>query len=197
MSIEALNEVLLANLGNRLTPELVTGILAGYTKAQICPLNLEEIPPQEYDGAVFHVARMRDILSELIPLHQKHWEETEGYRHGLELNPDYDRMMYMEDRGQFLVFTLRQDGMLVGNCMMYLIQNTHTQTWTAEEDTIYILPEYRRGRLGVHFVQYAETILRCMGVAEVKLTVKTVNRVTALLMRLGYKHTANQLNKIL
>jgi GNAT superfamily N-acetyltransferase len=67
----------------------------------------------------------------------------------------------------------------------------------AEEDTIYILPEYRKGRLGVRLIRYVEYVLANMGVTEIRVTVKTVNEVGRLLQHLGYNHTGNQLTKIL
>ena len=197
MNIEALNQVLQTNLGNRLTPELVVGILTAIQTADYAPINIEDIPPEEYGEFTIHVASLRTILNEIVPLHERHWEETEKYRHGIPLNPDYEYMMRAEDQGRFLVFTVRHEGNLVGNCMMYMTKSTHTQEWIAEEDTIFILSEYRKGRLGLRFIKYVEDVLRNMGITEIRVTVKTVNRVGDLLKAVGYQHTANQLIKIL
>jgi hypothetical protein len=99
--------------------------------------------------------------------------------------------------GRFMVFTVRKDQELVGNCMVYLSQSTHTRRWIAEEDTLFIVKDHRKGRVGIKLVQYGERVLASLGVTEVRVTVKTVNRVGSLLQALGYQHTANQLIKVL
>lgn len=197
MNIEALNQILQNNLGNKVTPELLVGILTAVQSADYAPINIEDIPSEVYGEFTIHCARLRTILDEIVPLHQRHWEETEKYRHGIPLNPNYEYMMQCEDQGRFLVFTVRHGDLLVGNCMMYMTKSTHTQEWIAEEDTIFILSEYRKGRLGLRFIKYVEDVLRNMGITEIRVTVKTVNRVGDLLQAVGYQHTANQLTKIL
>lgn len=192
-----LYDILSRNFGNVLTPELVAGILQAASIAPDQSINIEDIPPIEYDGAVIHVERMQAILPEIVPLHAAHWAETEKYRHGVPLNVDYDHMVNAERQGRFILFTVRRDGALVGNCAMYLTCSTHTQQWVAEEDTLFILSEHRRGRLAIKLIQYVEDVLKNMGITEIRVTVKTVNRVGDLLERLGYAHTANQLVKVL
>lgn len=196
----SLYEVLKRNVGNTLTPELVMGILAAVEESpRSSAINVEDIPPQEYGEYILQVERIedQDVLEELKPVHAAHWKETERYRHGIALNPDYQYMINAERSGRFMLFTVRSLDGLVGNCMMYLSKSTHTQRWVAEEDTIFILPEHRKGRLGVRLIRYVEDVLRNMGVTEIRVTVKTVNEVGRLLTLLGYNHTGNQLTKTL
>ena len=197
MNLDLLMSVLQRNTGNVLTPELIYGVLQSVSQTQDTSINVEDIPATEYAQFVIGVERIASILDEIKPIHQQHWQETEGYRHGIALNPDYQYMVNAEQGGRFILFTVRTDGKLVGNCMMYLSRSTHTQRWVAEEDTIFILPEYRQGRLGVRLIRYVEDVLRNMGVTEIRVTVKTVNRVGELLQHLGYSHTGNQLTRIL
>lgn len=195
--LDVLTAVLQRNAGNVLSPELIYGILQSVSQTPDTSINIEDIPPGEYAQFVICVERIADILEELKPIHAAHWQETERYRHGIALNPDYQYMINAERSGRFMLFTVRSEGELVGNCMMYLSKSTHTQRWVAEEDTIFILPEYRQGRLGVRLIRYVEDVLRNMGVTEIRVTVKTVNRVGELLQHLGYSHTGNQLTRIL
>jgi GNAT superfamily N-acetyltransferase len=196
--MNGLYETLKRNIGNTLTPELIMGILASLEEASRQEaINIQDIPAVEYGDNLLQVERIEDVLEELKPVHAAHWQETERYRHGIALNPDYNYMINAERTGRFMLFTVRNDDGLVGNCMMYLSRSTHTQRWVAEEDTIFILPEYRKGRLGVRLIRYVEDVLRNMGVTEIRVTVKTVNDVGRLLTHLGYNHTGNQLTKIL
>ena len=189
-------QILSNNLGNTLTPELVYGILFALQNDTDDRINVEDIPAEEYEGFLILAERIEDCIEEIKPLHDAHWQETEGYRHGLQLNMDYPYLINAERSGRFILFTVRCEGKLVGNCMMYLARSTHTQKWVAEEDTIFILPEYRKGRLGVRLIRYVEDVLRNMGITEVRITVKTVNTVAKLMMRMGYAHTGNQLTKV-
>lgn len=192
-----LRQILERNIGNVLTEELALGIMLSVSGNSDEYINIADIPAEEYGDAVINVEFLKDCLDEIKPVHAQHWAETESYRHGIALNPNYEYMCNAEAQGRFMLFTVRVAGRLVGNCMMYLSKSTHTQKWVAEEDTIFILPEYRKGRLGIRLIRYVEDVLLNMGVTEIRVTVKEVNEVGRLLQHLGYDHTGNQLTKIL
>ena len=196
MNIDALREALMGNLGNKLTPELAVGLIHAATQESVRRLD-PEYPAFEYVDYTIQHEFLENVLDEIKPVHRAHWEETEGYRHGIALDPDYDYMVNAERTGRFMLFTVRTNKQLVGNCMMYLTQSTHTRKWIAEEDTIFIDKEHRKGRIGIKLIQYVERVLATLGVTEIRVTVKTVNRVGDLLQALGYQHTANQLIKVL
>lgn len=142
------------------------------------------------------IERMADIQAEMEPIHLAHWHETEGYRHGLGLNFDYERVIEYEKRGLYVLFTLRGDGELVGNCGIYLNLSTHTQKKVATEDTIFILPDHRKGGNSRWFHDQVESTLIDMGVSETRITVKLANRAQKLFERWGYKPTAVELVKV-
>lgn len=196
MNIDALREALMGNLGNKLTPELAVGLIHAATQESVRRLDTG-YPAYEYVDYTIQCEYFEEVLDELKPLHRAHWEETEGYRHGVELNPDYNYIINAERSGRLLLVTVRNEGVVVGNCMMYLTQSTHTKKWVAEEDTIFVHKAHRKGRIGIKLIQYVERVLESLGVTEIRVTVKTVNRVGDLLQALGYQHTANQLIKVL
>lgn len=187
------------NIGKELTHALALDIMNAATRLD--PLlsieAIEQILPEEHEGFVFAVERMEDIQKEMEPLHLAHWEETEAHRHGLTLNPDYETFIQYEQAGRYILFAVRKDERLVGNCAMYLARSTHTQTLIATEDTLYFLPEARRGAVAKHFIAYCEAALKRLGVKEITVTVKTVNRAGLFFQRLGYKHVENGLTKVL
>lgn len=191
--------LLKAHIGKRLTSDLATRIymLAETMPMLIPPDRIEAILPETCGQVTFAIERMRDIEAEIKPLHQAHWHETEGHRHGLDLNPDYETFKRYERTGRYVLFTARKAGCLVGNCAMYLGMSAHTQTLVATEDTLYLLPEARRGTTGRAFIGYVEDGLRKLGVREIDITVKTVNRAERLFRMLGYRHVENGLTKIL
>lgn len=146
----------------------------------------------------FAEERYRDILEELKPLHWEHWKETEGYRHGLDFAPDYNRYCQFNDIGFYRQFTARDDaGRLVGNIGMYVTDSMHTRNKVATEDTLYLLPEARHGWIAAQFVKFVEDQLQKLAPIEINITIKEANRLPKLMTRLGYLKTASQYSKTL
>ncbi|PTR10839.1 hypothetical protein C8R32_101369 [Nitrosospira sp. Nsp5] len=187
------------NLGLPLTPELAADIcLAADHLATLVPAeDIQQIEPARHGGLVFSVERIEGITDEIEPLHRAHWAETEEYRHELPFNPDYDTFIRYERAGRYVLFTLRSEMRLLGNCALYLDKSAHTQTLIATEDTLYLLPEARKGRVANCFVAYVENAMRLLGVSEINISVKTVNKAERFFRLLGYRHVENGLTKIL
>jgi hypothetical protein len=192
-------DILRANIGKTLTSEIAADIMcaAGQIPTLIPFDAIEKIKPAEYREFTFAVERIEDIADEVKPLHKCHWDETESHRHDLPFNPDYETFFRYERAGRYVLFTLRKDGELLGNCAMYLDKSAHTQTLIATEDTLYLLPEARRGRAAIKFVAYVESALRQIGAKEINITVKTVNTAGKFFRALGYQHVEDGLTKIL
>lgn len=183
----------------KMTPQLALAICNAASRVpDLLPQGrFEKIEPEECGPFLFARERMQDILAELMPLHQSHWKETEEHRHGLELKPDYEKFIRHEQAGRCAVFTLRQDGRLLGNFSLYLSQSMHTQTLMATEDTLFLLPEARKGRTAGRFIGYAERALKQLGVREINVSVKLVNKALRYFQIIGYKHVSNGLTKVL
>lgn len=186
-------------MGLALSPELAADICvaSGAIEPLVQASCIEQIEPEHYDGYVFTVERIEDIAAEIKPLHRAHWDETEMHRHELSFNPDYEAFIRYERAGRYVLLTLRRSGKLLGNCAMYLDKSTHTQTIIATEDTLYLLPEARKGRVASRFITYVENAMRLLGVREINITVKTVNKAGRFFRLLGYRHVENGLSKLL
>ena len=194
MQIPPLRRALGAHIGQVLTPELACAIevaAAGVTN-QIYPADFGQT---EHAGYTIQAERMAEIIPELHELHEAHWLETEKYRHGLQLNPDYARYCAIEAAGGLVQFTVRKDGELVGNMRMFLANSLHTQTPVATEDTIFIAPAHRGGFLVMALLRFAESALLSIGVHEIRSNSKLVNRADVLLRRMGYEPFAIQMVK--
>lgn len=191
--------LLKANVGLTLTPDLAANIcvVASRMERLVQTSNLEQIKPEHYKSFVFSLERIEDITEEIRPLHEAHWNETEEHRHGLPFRPDYAAFIHYERAGRYILLTLRSEGRLLGNCAMYLDRSTHTQTVIATEDTLYLLPEARRGMVAKRFVRYVENVMKLLGAREINITVKTVNKAGRFFRLLGYRHVENGLTKIL
>jgi len=191
--------LLKANVGSTLTSDLAADICVVANRMETLAQlrDIAQIKPRYNAHLVFAVERIENITEEIKHLHRAHWNETEGHRHRLPLQPDYEAFIRYEQAGRYLLFTVRSEGKLLGNCAMYLDKSAHTQTLIATEDTLYLLPEARRGTIAKRFVRYVENALRLLGVREINITVKTVNKAARFFRLLGYRHVENGLTKIL
>lgn len=188
-----------SHIGKPLSPEIAADIcmFADQIPTLVHPEKIERIPPEQCGEFAFAVEKMDDIAEEVKPLHQAHWNETEGHRHGMKLDPDYEVFSRYERAGRYVLFTLRHNGQLLGNCAMYLDKSTHTQTLIATEDTLYLLPEARKGRTAMRFVAFIEKALEQIGAKEICITVKTVNAAGKFFRALGYRHVEDGFIKVL
>jgi hypothetical protein len=195
---DRLRDALGSNLGCVLTPELAAMIEHLATDRADNARDPASFEPRAYGGLVFQVESFRDILPELEDLHQQHFAETEQHLRGVALNPNYTYMANRERNGTLIQFTARAaDGTLAGNLRMYLGESLHTGRQFAEEDTFYLLPEYRKGATALSFLRYAEEALVGMvGVVEVRANSKIVNQAHRLMEYRGYRHVANQYVKL-
>lgn len=179
--------LLAAHIGQTLTPEAAAAIVAHF-EATGRPIDLRVIAPQQCGRLTFQAERLMDIIAEMERLHQLHWLETEGYRHSLGLKMDYDSLVLEEQAGTMIQFTARDGAELVGNYRIFLRRDRHTGTRFAEEDTLYLLPQYRQGRNGLRFLEYPQAALRAMGYHRFEATVKDANPAAGrLLEHRGFK----------
>lgn len=200
MTNSRLLSILKSHIGLPLNAELAADImLAADQVPTLVPFDvIEKVRPYVYqENILFSLEQIEDIAEEIKPLHRAHWDETETHSHGLPFNPDYETFIRYERAGRYVLFTLRIEGKLLGNCAMYLNKSTHTQTLLATEDTLFLLPEARKGRLAFKFVDYIERSLRQIGVREITISVKVVNKAGKFFQVIGYRHVENGFSKIL
>lgn len=196
---QLLIDILRANIGQPMTPDLAADIMVAADQIPtLIPFNVfEKIKPESHGDLTFSYERLEDIIDEMKPLHQAHWAETEKHRHGIAFNPDYETFFRYERAGRCVIFTLREDSRLLGNFSLYLDKSMHTKTLLATEDTLFLLPEARKGRVAMRFIAYAENALKVIGVREINVSVKTINRAGRFFRMIGYKHTEDGLSKFL
>ena len=182
-----------ARFGSVLTPELAAQIeFDAHDRAERA-IDPALFLPRAYRNLVFRVESFRAVLAELEPVHAAHFEETEKHLAGFELKPDYGYMAERERMGTLVQFTARDGEKLVGNLRMYLAKSLHTGNLVAEEDTFYLLPDYRKGFSAMSFLRYAEEMLvQVLGVEEIRANTKIVNAASKLMDYRGYRHVANQ-----
>ena len=79
-----------------------------------------------YNGVEFNAEPLEGCLELIKKQHQLQWDELDQGAKGLQLKPDYERLLEGNALGRYIIFTARKDGELVGNCGVWLIpQRTH------------------------------------------------------------------------
>lgn len=194
MNLEA---ILWNNEGQRLTPELIVGILQGAAYVPANYIDFSAIEPLVYGDYVFHAERFATAVEELKPLHTAHWLETEKHRHGLHLAYDYPGFEALDRAGRLVLFTVRRGGELVGQCAQKLGTSMHTGTLFADEDSLFLRADCRGGWTAKRFIAYMEAGLQTLGVVEVRASTKLVNTAGKLLELCGFARVANQYVKML
>jgi len=141
------------------------------------------------------LANFKETYKELEPLYRQHYSEMVKRLEetGLKCspyNPRLDEYVKASDGGWLLTFVLRLDGIAVGYSNVYITNDMHNQDLIAQEDTVYVLPEHRTG-WGRKLINEVHNELKRRGVRRLNITTATDLRVSKLLSRMGYKHTAH------
>ncbi len=142
------------------------------------------------DNLRFARERAHDLIEEIKPLLERHWEEIAHYK-DIPLNPDYDFYRLLEDSDSLRCFTVRNSdlaGQLVGYAIYLCKTNIHYRTSRqAVQDILFLSPEYRGGRAGLAFIDWYDDQLRAEGVQAVYQHVKTTHNFGPVLERVGYE----------
>jgi GNAT superfamily N-acetyltransferase len=132
------------------------------------------------EGACAVVPDMQELVS-------RHWREV-GHYEDMPIDPDYLRYQQLEAAGVLRTFTARVAGALVGYGIFLVAPGLHYRTvLMAQETTLYLAPEYRRGTAGLRFMRYVDEQLIAEGVTHISRHVKQRRDHGKLLERMGYQ----------
>jgi hypothetical protein len=121
-----------------------------------------------HQGYAIQVERLQDIAVEAEALHEEFLRETRPTPLG-DYAWDKRALIFKERAAQLVQFTIRRDGVLVGQSRMHLGQSLHDGRKLAQEDSFYIQPAHRQGWLAVVFMRFGETVLtRRLGVTDIR-----------------------------
>lgn len=127
---------------------------------------------------------VKDELSELIYLH---WEEIALYQDHIKLNPNWKEYARLSASGALRMFTVRDDGELVGYFVLVVSPSLHYSDHVfATNDVIFIKPEFRKGTAGGRLIKFAEDQLRAEGVTLMTVNTKVHAPFDPLMERMGF-----------
>lgn len=127
------------------------------------------------------------VKEEIQPLLEKHWKEIALYPDIL-LNPDWERYAGVEEHGALRIYTIRNDGTLVGYAVFFVLPSPHYKdSLQAGEDILFLDASLRGHFVGVRFMKFCEEELTKEGVQVVRHHTKAKFSFAPLLEHLGYE----------
>jgi GNAT superfamily N-acetyltransferase len=141
------------------------------------------------------IEKFAPTYRELEPLYRQHYSEMQERLsdEGVTISPYNPRLDEYERAGEggwLLTFVLRYEGKACGYSNVYVTNDMHNHDLIAQEDTVFVLKEHRNG-MGRRLIQFVHDELKRRGVKRLNITTATDLRVSKLLGRMGYKHTAH------
>ena len=136
----------------------------------------------------FQRETLSTLWPEVRPLLTDHWAEIAHYA-DIPLEPREDRYAMMEEHDALRVFTAREDGKLIGYACFIVVPHLHyASSLTANQDVLFLLPDYRNVGNGAAFILHCDGQLKAEGVQVVTQHVKHgVLDFGPLLAAIGYE----------
>lgn len=129
--------------------------------------------------------KLSDIYDDLAPLFTLHYEEVKHFD-DIPLAPDKEGYLKIENTGALRVYTIRDEGELIGYNILFIREHLHyCESIQALNDVIFIR-EDKRGQ-GRAFIDWCDKELKKEGVDAVYQTVKATHNWGAMLEKQGYK----------
>ena len=126
-------------------------------------------------------------LSDMDHLLKMHWEQIALNKEKIKLNPDFDAYKELEAQGKLKIFTVRHDKELVGYFVVLVGYNIHYKDHLfAQNDVIYVHPDYRKGSTGANLISFAEKCLKEDNVSVLSINTKVHKPFDPLMERLGF-----------
>ena len=103
----------------------------------------------------FGVEKYHQVCEDIKELIKLHYEEIAVNKDVIPLDPDWDRYKYLDDNGLIMIITARDESKLVGYSIFFITSHLHYKsTVYANNDLLYLHPEYRKGSLGIKLISY-------------------------------------------
>lgn len=124
-----------------------------------------------------------DVIEEMKPMFERHWQELARNQEMIKLDPDYERYLAVDKLGILRMFMAREDGKIIGYAVYFVSPHMHyrNDTW-AVSDILWVSPEKRRGRVGIDLLRFVETSLREEGVSVMHTTGKEAHPALATVL---------------
>lgn len=138
----------------------------------------------------YQLETLHQFLGDMANLCELHWSEIALDKDKVPLDPDIQTFQMLEDAGQLVIVTVRDDQKLVGYHFSLVRPHLHYKTsMTAYVDMYFLHPDYRGGMAGFKMFKFVETALKERGVDRIYSGTKLHKDMGKLFERLGYNET--------
>jgi GNAT superfamily N-acetyltransferase len=134
------------------------------------------------------VESLHERLAEMQPLFPEHWKELALNQDKIPLDPQYEIYLERDARGEVLLVTLRDLGVLVGYFVGFIAPGLHYQTClTLTMDIFWVHPDHRGQGGGLTLFRFVESEAKRRGVKRMFVGSKCHKEASWLFERLGYE----------
>jgi len=146
----------------------------------------------------FKAERWTDIEPELIEIFSKHWEEIAVFKGNIPLDVNLEEYRKVDEAGLLHVTTARDEGKLAGYYICVVRPHPHYKTTLfGMLDAYFILPDYRKGGVGLQLFLEMERFMKELGVKSLISSCKKHHDITKLFEHLGWEMVGYQFQKVL
>lgn len=147
----------------------------------------------------FSVEKWAPFVEDAKHVFPIHYEELSLEKGRIPLGMDFAKYQEIEDRNQLHVLVAREAGKVIGYYIAILVIHPHYKDagLMSTTDMFYILPEHRKGSIGIQLIAKAEETLRERGVVKAYLGTKIKQDHTKILEWLGWTATDKVFTKCL
>lgn len=139
-----------------------------------------------------------EVVQEVQPLLDAHYAELTLNKDVVKLDPQWQEYALLEQMGRFVVFTARDDGVLVGYSAFFVNRHIHYAGLTvAINDVLFLAQSRRRGTTALRFLDFCEEALRAEGVRKLTYHIKFSLDWRPILHRKGYVDEEVMVGKLL
>jgi len=130
---------------------------------------------------------LASVKEDIKPLIEKHWELVALNQGKIKLNPNWEEYAKLDSAGTLRVFTARQDGELVGYCVLMVGRSAHYKDHIfANNDVLFVLPDSRAGATGYKLTKFAEDYCRDNGISLLNINTKVHLPFDSLMLSMGF-----------
>lgn len=138
------------------------------------------------------------LIGELKPLLELHYQELTLHKDHIKLDPDYEKYLQLAKSDMFVMITARDNGVLVGYSAWFITNHIHYRSSKmANNDVLFLHPDYRKGMTGVRLIRRSEEILKELGIIKIMWHIKFARDFRKILYRMGYEDEDAIVGKIL
>ncbi|MFQ3256858.1 MAG: GNAT superfamily N-acetyltransferase [Porticoccaceae bacterium] len=130
---------------------------------------------------------LASVKEDIKPLLEEHWELVALNQGKIKLNPNWEEYARLDAAGVLRVFTAREDGELVGYCVLVVSRSMHYKDHVfANNDVTFVLPDNRAGATGYQLLKYAEDHCAKNDISLMNVNTKVHIPFDSLLVGMGF-----------